>query len=59
MKERGFDYRFYTHQYKTAKGEIYYFCYEYGYHVISAEKALVVNWQNYMKPFESSTEPKH
>ena len=49
LKERGFDDRFYTHQYKTAKGEIYYFCYEYGYQVISPEKVLIVTWQNYMR----------
>lgn len=55
LDQMGFDYRFYTHQYRTEKGETYYFCYEYGYHVISNQKVLIVNWQNYMKAF--STKP--
>lgn len=46
----GFDFRFYTHQYKTAKGDTYYFCYEWGYLVLPQEKVLIVNWQDYMKP---------
>ncbi len=50
LKDHGFDDRFYTHQYKTAKGEIYYFCYEFDYQLISKEKVIIVNWQKYMTP---------
>jgi hypothetical protein len=58
-------FRFYTHQYKTGKGDIYYFCYEWGYQVLEQNKVLIVNWQKYMKPLSSlslkinSSEYKH
>lgn len=29
--EKGFDFNYFTNIYKTQKGVIYYFCYEYGY----------------------------
>jgi predicted nucleic acid-binding Zn ribbon protein len=52
LKQMGFDFRFYTHQFKTDKGEIYYFCYEWGYQVLQQQaKVLIVQWQKYMKPF--------
>ncbi|MBS1647219.1 MAG: hypothetical protein JST67_07755 [Bacteroidetes bacterium] len=31
MLEKGFDFTYHTSLYKTQKGTIYYFCYEYGY----------------------------
>ena len=31
LLQKGFDLSFYTHIYKTHKGNEYYFCYEYGY----------------------------
>lgn len=46
----GFDFRFYTHQFKAKNGALYYFCYEWGYLVLPEEKVLIVNWQEYMKP---------
>ncbi|WP_224994602.1 hypothetical protein [Cesiribacter sp. SM1] len=52
LKQMGFDFRFYTHQFKTDKGEVYYFCYEWGYQVLQQQgKVLIINWQKYMKPF--------
>lgn len=50
LKELGFDFRFYTHQYQTQAGHAYYFCYEWGYRVLEEGKVLIVNWQDYMKP---------
>ena len=47
---QGFDFRYYTHQYHTRQGNIYNFCYEYGYLLLPEEKVLLVNWQNYMVP---------
>jgi len=47
---QGFDFRYYTHQYHTRQGNIYNFCYEYGYLLLPEEKVLIVNWQNYMVP---------
>ena len=43
-----FDFGFFTHTYTSARGNTYYFCYEYGYMHIQVEKILVVNWQGYM-----------
>jgi hypothetical protein len=31
LLEKGFDFTYYTHTYKTQKGVVYFFCYEYGY----------------------------
>jgi hypothetical protein len=31
LLEKGFDFTYYTNIYKTQKGVVYYFCYEYGY----------------------------
>lgn len=55
LKELGFDFRFYTHQYHSGKGDIYFFCYEWGYKVLEGGKVLIVNWQNYMKPVNTSS----
>lgn len=54
LEQMGFDPRFYTHQYRTEKGSIYYFCYEWGYQVLDQGKILIVNWQKYMKPFNTA-----
>jgi hypothetical protein len=45
---QGFDFRYHTHQYLTKKGNVYNFCYEYGYLLLPEEKVLIVNWQSYM-----------
>ncbi|GEO03121.1 hypothetical protein AAE02nite_07850 [Adhaeribacter aerolatus] len=50
LKIQGFDFRYYTHQYQTRQGNIYNFCYEYGYLLLPEEKVLIVNWQSYMQP---------
>ena len=31
LLEKGFDFNYFTNTYKTRKGVIYYFCYEFGY----------------------------
>lgn len=31
LLEKGFDFTYYTNTYKTQKGVVYFFCYEYGY----------------------------
>lgn len=38
----GYNFDFFTHQYTTAKGQTYFFCYEYGYLILSAEDLLLV-----------------
>ena len=44
----GFDFRHFTHLYRTKQGNTYYFCYDYGYFLLPDEKVLIVNWQPYM-----------
>lgn len=53
LQQMGFDFRFYSHQYRTEKGAVYYFCYEWGYHVLEQGKIRIVNWQKYMKPLST------
>lgn len=31
LTEKGFLFSYYTHMYRTRKGDLYYFCYEFGY----------------------------
>lgn len=31
LRDRGFDFGYFTNIYTTQKGSVYYFCYEYGY----------------------------
>jgi hypothetical protein len=50
LKMQGFDFNHFTHQYKTQKGNLYYFCYDFGYLLLPEEKVLIVNWQTYMGP---------
>lgn len=45
----GFDFRHFTHQYRTRQGNIYNFCYDYGYLLLDDGKVLIVNWQPYME----------
>ncbi|MDX5438442.1 MAG: hypothetical protein LPK03_14660 [Pontibacter sp.] len=44
----GFDFRHFTHLYRTKQGNTYHFCYDYGYLLLPDEKVLIVNWQAYM-----------
>lgn len=45
----GFDFRHFTHLYRTQRGNTYHFCYDYGYLLLPEEKVLIVNWQQYME----------
>jgi predicted nucleic acid-binding Zn ribbon protein len=49
LEQAGFDFRYFTHLYRTQKGNTYYFCYDYGYLLLEEEKVLIVNWQPYME----------
>ena len=52
----GFDFRYFTHVFKSGSGNIYRFCYDFGYMPVDLEKILVINWQSYMnKDFEKDT----
>ena len=44
-----FDFKHFTHIYSTKKGNVYYFCYEFGYRYLSEDRFLIINEQTYMK----------
>ncbi|WP_187263715.1 hypothetical protein [Pontibacter beigongshangensis] len=44
----GFDFRYFTHLYRTKQGNTYYLCYDYGYLLLDDDKVLIVNQQPYM-----------
>jgi len=39
---KGFQFQFHTHQYVNKKGNIYYFCYEYGFLPLEGDYYLIV-----------------
>jgi predicted nucleic acid-binding Zn ribbon protein len=47
----GFNPKYFTHYWKNSKGQVYLFCYEYGYLQTverNIEKYVLVQWQSYM-----------
>ena len=42
MIEKGFLFKYFTHTYSNKKGNVYYFCYEYGYLFLEGDWVLVV-----------------
>lgn len=47
----GFNPKFFTHYWKNPQGQVYLFCYEYGFLEITKDekmKYLLVEWQDYM-----------
>ena len=52
LLNEGFNPKFFTHYWKNSKGQVYLFCYDFGFlHVKKdqKEKYLIVQWQEYMK----------
>lgn len=50
--EEGFNPRFFTHYWKNQKGQVYLFCYDYGFLELEQQgkkKYLLVEWQAYME----------
>ncbi|MDT7827648.1 hypothetical protein RQM65_03080 [Pricia sp. S334] len=48
----GFNPNFFTHYWKTKKGDVYLFCYDYGFLSVQRDgkyKYVIVQWQEYMK----------
>jgi hypothetical protein len=39
---KGFQFQFHTHQYKNKNGQVYYFCYEYGFLPLEGDRYLIV-----------------
>jgi hypothetical protein len=48
LKLEKFNFNYFTHNYTTKTGNIYHFCYEYGYMQLPNDKVLIVNYQQYM-----------
>lgn len=51
LLNEGFNPRFFTHFWKNNKGQVYLFCYDYGFMEIeqnAVKKYLLVVWQDYM-----------
>ena len=42
LTDKGFNFGYNTHQYKTKKGDNYFFCYEFGYLAIEGDYFLLV-----------------
>lgn len=52
LLQQGFDPRFFTHYWKNQKGQVYLFCFDYGFLEIERQgnkKYLLVEWQAYME----------
>lgn len=56
LHQEGFDPNFFTHYWKNQKGDVYLFCYDFGFLKLkeknghqTKEKYLIVEWQEYMK----------
>jgi len=55
MKQAGFNFKYFTSYYKTKSGNLYFFCYEYGYMQVTdkenIERVVIINYQDYMDKF--------
>ena len=50
LKKLGMDFKHLTHTWKSNGGNLYYFCYDYGYtQTMDPEKVLIIQYQDYMK----------
>ena len=47
LLQQGFQFKYLTHNYKNAKGNIYFFCYDYGYLPLEQDWYLVVRNSNH------------
>jgi len=53
LHDEGFNEHFFTHYWKNPSGDVYFFCYEYGFKKIKSQgydRLLLVNHQEYMLP---------
>lgn len=51
LHEEGFNPKFFTHYWKNKQGDLYLFCYDYGFLTLKRNpknKYLIVQWQPYM-----------
>jgi hypothetical protein len=48
LKDKGFNFDYYTNTYKTKAGKVYYYCYEFGYLAIEEDFYFLVMKQDYV-----------
>lgn len=51
LLEEGFNPKYFTHYWKNKKGDVYLFCYEFGFLELKGQvtpKYVLVHWQDYM-----------
>lgn len=52
LLKEGFNPKYFTNYWRTQKGEVYWFVFEYGFHQIkerNIDKYVLVQWQDYME----------
>ena len=49
MIDRGFKFRYFTNAYESRNGNVYHFCYDYGYKVEEGDWVLVIKRQEYVE----------
>lgn len=50
LLHKGFHFRYLTHTYRNSKGNLYHFCYEFGYMELKADRYLVVRGRGPLVP---------
>lgn len=49
LLKQGFDFNYFTHFWKARNGNVYLFCYEFGYRDLKDNgKYMLITWQDYM-----------
>ncbi|SHJ91323.1 hypothetical protein SAMN05444280_1402 [Tangfeifania diversioriginum] len=46
LEKNGYNFKYFTHIYKTRTGRVYYFCYDQGFSVLENNKYLLVRKEN-------------
>lgn len=49
LMNEGFDFDHFTHYWKAKNGNLYLFCYEFGFHDLNDGKYMLIMWQDYME----------
>lgn len=49
LNNKGFQFQYYTHTHTTKYGKIAYFCYDYGYQLLTAESLKIIHAINTLK----------
>jgi hypothetical protein len=49
LLKEGFDFDYYTNTWTAKNGNLYYFCFEYGFRDLEDGKYMLIKWQDYMQ----------